>query len=249
MSDSTTRYIRQTVLGDWGAEGQDRILRARVLLVGLGGLGGTVALYLATAGVGTLLLNDFDRVDETNLHRQLLFAESDIGRPKVEAAASLLYTRNHSLVIETFPLRLSQKELEASVATVDLVVDTSDNFATRDAVNLACLRLRRPLVSGACIRYEGQFAVFDFREPDSPCYTCLYPESDANGPLETCSVNGISGPVAGIIGSLEAQASLDLLLGHPSPWSGFLLTFDAVRGTFKRIRLSRDPDCRTCGHP
>ncbi|EQD60505.1 UBA/THIF-type NAD/FAD binding fold protein [mine drainage metagenome] len=197
--------------------------------------------------MGTLLLNDFDRVDETNLHRQLLFTESDIGQLKVEAAAKHLHARNHSLALERIPQRLSQNALAASVASADLVVDTSDNFATRDAINLACLNMQRPLVSGACIRYEGQIAVFDFRVPESPCYTCLYPDSGADGPLETCSVNGISGPVAGIIGSLQAQASLDLLLGRPTPWPGFLLTFDAVQGVFQRIRLSRDPDCRTCG--
>ena len=247
MSDTPIRYLRQTVLGDWGAAGQERIRQARVLLVGLGGLGGTVALYLAGAGVGTLLLNDFDRVDETNLHRQLLFAERDVGQLKVEAAASCLCAHNPDLTLERLPVRLAPAALEQAVRSVDLVVDASDNFETRDQVNRTCHRLGRPLVSGACIRYEGQFAVFDFRDPASACYTCLYPEPDVPGFFESCSVNGISGPVAGIIGSLEAQAVLDLLLAHPSPWPGFLLRFDATHGTFRKTRLVRDPGCRTCG--
>lgn len=246
MPDPTTRYVRQTVLPDWGSEGQARLHQARVLLVGLGGLGSTVALYLATAGVGTLLLNDFDRVDETNLHRQLLFAESDIGHAKIEAAAVALHARNHTLTLETLPMRLTPEALAAVVASVDLVVDTSDNFATRDLVNQTCRSQGRPLVSGACLRYEGQLAVFDFRLTDSPCYSCLYPDADTEGPFEACAINGISGPVAGMMGSLQAQASLDLLIGNPSPWTGFLLTFDARRGSFRRVRLTRDPLCRTC---
>ncbi len=247
MDDLKTRYVRQMVLPDWGVPGQERIAHARVLIVGVGGLGGTASLYLAGAGVGTLLLNDFDRVDATNLHRQLLFGEDDIGQLKVESARTLLCGRNHSITIETLPERLAEDELHATVATVDLVVDASDNFPTRDLVNRACRQHRRPLVTGACIRYEGQLAVFDFRRPDSPCYTCLFPDCAAFEPLETCSVNGISGPVAGVIGSLQAQATLDILAGRPVPWAGVLLTFDARRGTFRRVRLARDPDCRTCG--
>ncbi|MHB8424784.1 MAG: HesA/MoeB/ThiF family protein, partial [Gammaproteobacteria bacterium] len=196
--DYPLRYSRHLALVDFGAAGQDRLARSRVLIVGLGGLGSPAALYLAAAGVGTLVLNDFDRVDLSNLQRQILYANADIGTAKTTAAAGTLNALNPDCRLELLDRRLDETELLATIKNVNVVLDGSDNFGTRFAVNAACVGARKPLVSGAAIRYQGQLTVFDARNSSSPCYACLYPE--AGEELENCRSNGILAPIVGVVG-------------------------------------------------
>ncbi len=238
------RYARQIALPDVGAEGQAKLGAARVLIVGMGGLGCPAALYLATAGIGDLVLNDFDRVDETNLPRQILYGPRDVGRLKVEAAKAHLTALNPDVRIECLAERLDDASLEAAVAGVDVVVDGTDNFAVRFAVNRACVARRKPLVSGAAVRLEGQIAVFP-NAGDGPCYACLYNDEDEW--LGDCQGNGVLAPVPGVIGVLMAQETLKLVLGWPSALHGRLLLWDAKRGEWQGVALKRDPDCVVCG--
>jgi molybdopterin-synthase adenylyltransferase len=239
------RYARQIALADVGAEGQAKLGRARVLVVGLGGLGCPAALYLATSGIGKLLLNDFDRVDETNLPRQILFAPEDVGALKVEAAQKRLLSLNPGVEIVALAERLDGAALEAAVGGVDIVLDGTDNFATRFAVNRACVARRVPLVSGAAVRVEGQIAVFP-NDGDGPCYACLYDDEDEW--LGDCQGNGVLAPVPGVIGTLMAEEALKLALGWGSQLRNRLLLWDAKRGDWQSVALKRDPDCVVCGH-
>lgn len=239
------RYARQIALADFGAEGQARLGRARVLIVGMGGLGCPAALYLATSGVGRLVLNDFDSVDETNLPRQILFGPGDVGALKVDAAKRRLTAMNPAVEVLTLPERLDAAALEAAVGGVDVVLDGTDNFATRFAVNRACLARGVPLVSGAAVRVEGQIAVFTF-ENDGPCYGCLYGDEDEF--LGDCQGNGVLAPVPGVIGTLMAEEALKLLLGWDSKLRNRLLLWDAKRGEWQSVALKRDPDCTVCNH-
>jgi molybdopterin/thiamine biosynthesis adenylyltransferase len=241
MSDA--RYARQIALADFGAEGQARLGRGRVLIVGMGGLGCPAALYLATSGVGRLYLNDFDRVDETNLPRQILFGPGDVGELKVEAAKKRLMALNPAVEIVTLPERLDDAALAAAVGNVDVVLDGTDNFATRFAVNRACVARGVPLVSGAAVRVEGQVAVFTFRA-DGPCYACLYNDEDEW--LGDCQGNGVLAPVPGVIGTLMAEEALKLLLGWDSKLRDRLLLWDAKRGEWQSVALKRDPECAVC---
>lgn len=239
------RYSRQILLAQVDIAGQLRLKDARVLIVGLGGLGSPVALYLAAAGVGELHLADFDQVDLSNLQRQVLHDESRIGQGKVDSALQRLAALNPE--VRLVPLReaLDADSLEARVALVDLVLDCSDNFTTRAAVNAACVAQGRPLVSGAAIRLEGQLSVFDPRRADSPCYHCLYGEgSEAE---LSCSEAGVLGPVVGLVGSLQALEALKLLAGFGEPLVGRLLLVDAAGSRFRELRVKRDPGCPVCG--
>jgi molybdopterin/thiamine biosynthesis adenylyltransferase len=238
------RYARQVALADVGAEGQARLGGARVLVVGLGGLGCPAALYLGTSGVGRLVLNDFDRVDETNLPRQILFGPDDVGALKVEAAKKRLFALNPELDVVCVTERLDAAALEAAVADVDVVLDGTDNFTTRFAVNRACVARRVPLVSGAAVRVEGQIAVFPL-QGDGPCYACLYNDEDEW--LGDCQGNGVLAPVPGVIGTLMAQEALKLLLGWDSALHNRLLLWDAKRGEWQSVALKRDPECVVCG--
>jgi adenylyltransferase/sulfurtransferase len=238
------RYARQIALADVGAEGQARLGRASVLIVGLGGLGCPAALFLATSGMGRLVLNDFDRVDETNLPRQILYGPADVGALKVEAAKSRLLTLNPEVQITCLAERLDGTALEAAVASVDIVLDGSDNFTTRFAVNRACVAQHKPLVSGAAVRVEGQIAVFPNRG-DGPCYACLYNDEDEW--LGDCQGNGVLAPVPGVIGTLMAEEALKLVLGWESALHNRLLLWDAKRGDWQNVALRRDPDCAVCG--
>ena len=238
------RYARQIALADVGAEGQAKLGAARMLVVGLGGLGCPAALYLATSGVGRLVLNDFDRVDETNLPRQILFGPGDVGHLKVEAAKARLAALNPSVEIECLPERLDGAALEAAVAGVDVVLDGTDNFTARFAVNKACVARRVPLVSGAAVRVEGQIAVFT-NLGDGPCYACLYNDEDEW--LGDCQGNGVLAPVPGVIGTLMAEEALKLVLGWPSSLHHRLLLWDARRGDWQSVALKRDPKCVVCG--
>ena len=227
------RYSRQILLQQVDIDGQLKLKNSRVLIVGLGGLGSPVALYLAAAGVGELHLADFDSVDLTNLQRQIIHDTATVGESKVDSASHRLRLINPHI------------SLADAVAAVDLVRDCSDNFATREAVNRACVAARKPLVSGAAIRLEGQLSVFDSRQSASPCYHCLY----GHGSEEelTCSEAGVIGPLVGVIGSLQALEALKVLAGFGEPLVGRLLLVDALSTRFRELRVKRDPACSVCG--
>jgi adenylyltransferase/sulfurtransferase len=239
------RYNRQIMLPQIGVEGQQRLRAARVLVVGLGGLGCPVAMYLAGSGVGELVLTDPDRVELTNLQRQILYRSDDIGCDKVEAAQRNLAVLNPEVRFTTFNKKLDADELAGVVRHVDLVVDACDNFSTRFMLNRVCHEARRPLVSGAVIRFEGQVAVFRHDRPDTPCYRCLYQDMDELA--ESCSETGILGSVAGIIGATQATEAVKVLLGIGEDLGGRLLVLDALRMEWRSLRLRRDPDCPVCG--
>jgi len=238
------RYARQIALADVGAEGQAKLGSARMLIVGLGGLGCPAALFLATGGVGKLVLNDFDRVDETNLPRQILYGPGDVGQLKVEAAKARLHALNPEVEIVCLSERLDNVALEDAIAGVDVVLDGTDNFAARFAVNRACVARRVPLVAGAAVLLEGQIIVFPNRG-DGACYACLYNDEDEW--LGDCQGNGVLTPVPGVIGTLMAQEAMKLVLGWPSSLHNRLLLWDAKRGDWQGVALKRDPDCVVCG--
>jgi adenylyltransferase/sulfurtransferase len=243
MHMTSKRYARQVALADVGEAGQARIGAGSALIVGLGGLGCPAAQFLATSGIGRLVLNDFDRIDETNLPRQILYTAGDVGKLKVEAAAARLRALNPSVAVTTLAERLDGHALAAAVASVDVVLDGSDNFATRFAVNRACVAQRKPLVSGAAVRLEGQVAVFQNRAGE-PCYSCLYGDEDEW--LGDCQGNGVLAPVPGVIGTLMAIEALKLLLGWESALHGRLLLWDAKRGEWQNVALAQDPACEVC---
>jgi molybdopterin/thiamine biosynthesis adenylyltransferase len=238
------RYSRQILLAQVDIAGQLRLQTSRALIVGLGGLGSPVALYLAAAGVGTLHLADFDQVDLTNLQRQVVHDTASIGQPKVDSAMARLRGLNPLNTLVSHDQGLNADTLVEVVAQVDVVLDCSDNFATREAVNAACFAHGTPLVSGAAIRLEGQLSVFDPRRKDSPCYHCLYGHgSEAE---LTCSEAGVLGPVVGLVGSLQALEAIKLLAGFGEPLVGRLLLVDAMLTRFRELRLKRDPHCPVC---
>ncbi|CAM3660953.1 molybdopterin-synthase adenylyltransferase MoeB [Pseudomonas wadenswilerensis] len=239
------RYSRQILLAQVDIDGQLRLKNSRVLIVGLGGLGSPVALYLAAAGVGELHLADFDTVDVTNLQRQVLHDTASVGLSKVDSALARLTAINPEITLQAHRSALDEDSLAEAVKVVDLVLDCSDNFATREAVNAACVAQGKPLVSGAAIRLEGQLSVFDPRRPESPCYHCLYGHgSEAE---LTCSEAGVLGPLVGLVGSLQALEALKLLAGFGEPLVGRLLLIDAFGSRFRELRVKRDPGCSVCG--
>jgi len=248
MLDDTQllRYSRHILLPQFDIQGQERVSRARVLIVGVGGLGSPVALYLAAAGVGHLVLADSDRVDVTNLQRQIVYSTADVGRIKVDAAAAHLRQLNPDVRITPLAARLEGEALQQQVAQADVVVDASDNFPTRFALNAACVRYAKPLVSGAAIRMEAQISVFTHDHADGPCYRCLY--KDEPGPADACSQSGVLGPLVGIIGSMQALETLKMLSGIGTSLGGRLLLLDAQQLEWRTLRLRRDPGCPVCGH-
>ena len=238
------RYSRHILLNELGIEGQERLRRAHALVIGAGGLGSPAALYLASAGVGVLTLVDGDRVDLTNLQRQVLHTTDRIGMPKAASGRVALAALNPDVRIETIEERVEGSALEALVARASIVLDCSDNFATRHAVNRACVMHRRPLVSGAAIRFDGQVATFDLRDPQSPCYACLFPPGD--GEDELCSIMGVFAPVTGIIGTVQAAEALKLAAGIETGLRGRLLILDALTMHWHSVRVPRDPQCPVC---
>ena len=239
------RYSRHILLPEIGVEGQERLRAARALVVGAGGLGCPAALYLAASGIGRLTLADPDRVDLTNLQRQILFRTDSIGARKVDAAAAALGALNPEVELVALAARLEGDALERLVAGADVVLDCSDNFATRHAVNRACVRHARPLVSGAALRFDGQIAVFDLRRPDAPCYACLFPEGGETEELR-CAVMGVFAPLTGTIGALQALEAVKIVSGAGQPASGRLLMLDARNAEWRSVRVSKDPDCPVC---
>jgi adenylyltransferase/sulfurtransferase len=238
------RYSRQIMLPQVDIKGQERLLSSRALIVGAGGLGSPAAMYLAAAGVGQLAIADHDIVELSNLQRQLLHHDSDIGRNKVESARDTLATINPDIRVSALAQSLQGETLDNEVRQADVVLDCSDNFATRFAVNRACVAQRTPLVSGAAIRMEGQVAVFDTRLENSPCYHCLYREGEEED--QTCSGNGVLSPVVGIIGSLQALEALKVILAIGETLAGRLVIFDGYTHEWRSLILKQDPDCMVC---
>jgi len=243
--DQLLRYSRHIMLRGLDIEGQDRLRAARVLVVGLGGLGSPVALYLAAGGVGELLLADDDTVDLTNLQRQVLHDTASVGRRKTDSAMTRLAALNPEVSLTPVTERLHRETLPARLEGVDCVVDGSDNFATRFAVNAACVGAGVPLVSGAAIRMEGQLAVYRADRPDQPCYRCVFPEDGETG--ETCSETGVLAPLTGVVGSLMATETMKLLSGLGETLDSRLMTLDATTMQWRTLKLRRDPNCPVCG--
>ncbi|MGY8821025.1 MAG: molybdopterin-synthase adenylyltransferase MoeB [Pseudomonadales bacterium] len=243
--DELLRYSRQIFLRQVDIEGQLKLKQSRVLIVGLGGLGSPVALYLAAAGVGELHLADFDQLDLTNLQRQIAHDTPSVGLHKVDSAMARLSALNPLVKLVPHRAAMDADTLGAAVAGVDLVLDCTDNFAVREAVNAACVAAVKPLVSGAAIRLEGQLSVFDPRVESSPCYHCLY--GHGTEAELTCSEAGVLGPVVGMVGSLQALEAIKLLVGFGEPLIGRLLLVDALSSRFRELKVKRDPACAVCG--
>lgn len=243
--DQLLRYSRHILLNQVGIEGQERLLGSRALVIGAGGLGSPAAIYLAAAGVGHITLVDGDRVDLTNLQRQILHSPATLGEPKVESGRQMLKHFNAEVEIVAIGQRAEGEALSALVSRADVVLDCSDNFPTRHAVNRACVRHRKPLVSGAAIRFDGQVSVFDLRDASSACYACLFPESAAPDE-ERCAVMGVFAPVTGIIGTVQAAEALKLLARIGESLNGRLLILDALGMKWRDIRIKKDPGCNVC---
>ncbi|XOV85864.1 MAG: HesA/MoeB/ThiF family protein [Pseudomonadota bacterium] len=243
--DELLRYSRQIMLPDIDIAGQEKLLNSTVLVMGLGGLGSPVALYLAAAGVGHLILVDDDRVELTNLQRQILHSTEALGRLKTESATETIHRINPATRITAVSRRLDEAGLSALLANTDLVVDGTDNFKTRFMVNDACVQTGTKLVSGAAIALEGQVMAMDPGSPTSPCYRCLY--QDASDENFNCAENGVAAPVVGIIGAVLAMETLKMLIGFGESLVGYLLVFDARGMDWRKLRLGRNPACTTCG--
>jgi molybdopterin/thiamine biosynthesis adenylyltransferase len=246
-ADAAERYARHLVLPEVGVAGQQKLLRARVALIGAGGLGSPAAMYLAAAGVGTLCLIDDDRVERSNLQRQVLHTDARVGMAKTDSARIALQALNPSVRVEPVNERLRAANVEALLRDHDVVIDGADNFPTRYLLDAACRRLEIPLVYGAVHRFTGQVSVFDARRDDSPCYRCLFPEPPSAAEAPNCSEAGVLGVLPGVIGMLQATEALKLLLGIGETLVGRLLCYDALAARFRELRLPRDPSCPGCG--
>lgn len=240
------RYARHILLDEFGIEAQERLSAARVLIVGAGGLGSPAAFYLASSGVGHIVLADDDEVELGNLQRQILHTTDRIGWAKAESGKRMLAQLNPETQVQALVSRLDGRQLAEQVAQADLVLDCCDNFATRHAVNRACVAHRKPLVSGAAIRFAGQISVFDMRLDDAPCYHCLFPEADDVEELR-CATTGVLAPLVGIIGSMQAAEAIKLLAGIGQGLVGRLLCLDALSMQWNTVRFKRDPACLVCG--
>ncbi len=240
------RYSRHILLPEIGIEGQQKLMAAHALIVGAGGLGSPTALYLAASGIGRLTLCDDDTVDLTNLQRQIIHNSDSIGKLKVDSAREALARINPEVEVETIAERLAGDRLDQIVRDCDIVLDATDNFATRHAINRACVRYKKPLVSGAGVRFDGQVAVFDLRRADSPCYHCLFPEQ---GDLEEmrCAVMGVFAPLVGVVGSIQAGEALKVIMEIGEPLQGRLLMLDVLSMQIRTVRLTKDPACTVCG--
>lgn len=238
------RYSRQIMLPQVDIDGQERLLAARALIIGAGGLGSPAAMYLAAAGIGHIAIADPDSVELSNLQRQLLHHDRDIGRNKVDSAEDTLKLVNPGIRVSTIAAALQDEALDEEVRQADVALDCSDNFATRFAVNRACVKHRTPLVSGAAIRMEGQVAVFDSSRENSPCYHCLYKEGEETD--QTCTGNGVLSPLVGIIGSLQALEALKAIVPMGETLAGRLVVFDGFTHEWRTLTLKQDPDCAVC---
>jgi len=243
--DALLRFSRHIMLPEIDVAGQEKLLASKVLIAGLGGLGCPAALYLAAAGVGELHLADRDEVEVSNLQRQILFGDADVGAPKVNAGAARLSTLGAPTRVMAKACVLDDNSLPDLLTQVDLVIDGTDNFATRFAINRACVEARTPLVSGAAIRFEAQLSVFDSRDPTSPCYSCLY--ADADDKALNCAENGVAAPLVGMVGSLMALEAMKVITGAGDTLKGTVLYVDGLRGEFRRFALGPRQGCVVCG--
>lgn len=239
------RYSRHILLDEIGIEGQEKILAARVLVVGCGGLGAAALPYLAASGVGKLIIADHDTIDDTNLQRQTAFTEADIGQAKAQVMAGRLKAVNSACDITALTEKLDEDRLTELMRTADIVLDCTDNYPTRQAINRAAVATRTPLVSGAAVRFEGQIAVYRPDLTDSPCYSCLFDGDTADD--GACALFGVFSPLVGIIGATQAAEALKVLAGIGTPAHGKLMTYDALAGEWHTFRLERRPECRVCG--
>ena len=245
--DQLLRYSRHILLPQIGIEGQERIVEGHALVIGAGGLGSPAALYLATAGTGTITIADADSVDLTNLQRQILHVSESIGTPKALSARQTIARYNPEVRVEAREERVEAERLADLVSAADVVLDCCDNFATRHAVNRACVRFRKPLVSGAAIRFDGQVSVFDMRDANAPCYHCLFPEGQDLEELR-CAVMGVFAPITGIIGTIQAAEALKVLADTGETLKGRLLLLDGLSMEWRSINIKKDPACPVCGH-
>lgn len=239
------RYSRQIMLPQINVDGQQRLLDSRALIIGVGGLGSPAAMYLTSTGVGSLVLSDYDQVELSNLQRQIVHLTQNIGELKVNSAKQTLQDLNHQVQVTGFDYQLDDNELTTQIAQANVVLDCSDNLATRYTLNRICYELRTPLVSGSAIRFEGQISVYDSNQPDCPCYRCLYKDEDMYG--EACEQMGILGPVVGIIGSIQAMEAIKCLLNIGQSLCGRLLLLDALHMEWQTLRIKKDPECPICG--
>lgn len=246
--DQLLRYSRHILLDEIGIEGQARIISAHALVIGAGGLGSPAALYLASAGIGRLTLADADTVDLTNLQRQILHTQDRIGQQKAISGRTALAQINSDVAVEPLVERLAGERLETLIGEADIVLDCSDNFATRHAVNRACVRHRTPLVSGAAIRFSGQLSVFDVRQENAPCYHCLFPEGEAIEETR-CAIMGVFAPLTGIIGSMQAAEALKVIAGAGVPAVGRLLLLDGLTMEWRSVKFGKNPQCAVCAKP
>ena len=240
------RYSRHLLLNEFGEEAQERLLASHALVIGAGGLGSSALLYLAASGVGRITICDGDRVELTNLQRQIVHRLDALGQPKASSAAATLATLNPDIRVDALEERAGPERIAALVRDADVVLDCSDNFATRHAINRACVAARKPLVSGAGIRFDGQVAVFDLRVEGAPCYHCLFAE-DAQSAEDRCATMGVFAPLVGIIGTIQAAEAIKLLAGIGETLAGRLMMFDSLSSRWHEVRLARDPHCRICG--
>lgn len=240
------RYSRQIMLPQIDIAGQEKLQVSRTLIIGVGGLGSSAAIFLATAGIGQLVITDHDCVELSNLQRQILHTVNDIGRQKTASARDTLTAINPDVVVTTIDKKIEGTQLDDEVAKADVVLDCSDNFATRFAVNNACVKHQTALVSGAAIRFEGQVAVFLPGTENSPCYSCLYKEGEEED--QTCSENGVLSPIVGIIGSLQALETIKVILSLGETLAGQLLVFDGLNQEWRKLKVPRDPGCPVCGN-
>jgi molybdopterin-synthase adenylyltransferase len=240
------RYSRHLLLNEFGEEAQERLLASHALVVGAGGLGSAALLYLGASGMGRITVCDGDAVDLTNLQRQVIHRVDSIGEPKAASAAATLAGLNPEVRVEPIEERASPERLMSLARSADVVLDCSDNFATRHALNRACVAARKPLVSGAAIRFDGQVAVFDLRHDGAPCYNCLFAES-GEAAEERCATMGVFAPLVGIIGTCQALEAIKLVAGIGETLAGRLMLFDALGSRWHEVRLVRDPHCRVCG--
>jgi molybdopterin/thiamine biosynthesis adenylyltransferase len=241
------RYSRHILLPQIGYEGQDKLVQSHALIVGAGGLGSPVALYMAAGGVGKLTICDYDTVDLTNLQRQIVHTTQSVGINKAVSAQQTIAGINPEVAVNTVCEKSSEEAFEKLAADADVVIDCSDNFKTRYALNRICVKLRKPLVSGAAIGFEGQVTVFDMRHDASPCYHCLFPDTGAEDGMR-CAENGVFAPLVGMIGTTQAAEAMKLLLGFGESLQGRLLLLDVEAMEWRSIKLARDPSCKICGH-
>jgi molybdopterin/thiamine biosynthesis adenylyltransferase len=245
--DQLLRYSRHILLDELGVSGQEKIINSRVLIIGAGGLGSAAALFLGSSGVGQITICDDDRVDLTNLQRQIIHNTESIGERKVDSAKKTLNLINPEVAVDTVESRVSGDHLEELVDQASVVLDCSDNFETRHDVNKACVKSKTPLVSGASIKFDGQLVIFDSRQPNSPCYQCLFPE-EKNLEETRCAVMGVFSPLVGIIGTAQAAEALKLISGTGQHSWGKLFLFDALSFEWRSIKLNKDPECPVCEH-